>query len=221
MNQDRKDYLNINKESLGFEEYDPVTALKDLESTEQQFRKIIPQLDNLQPLNNAFSAGLGAFIFRKKNTSDPWQTIINADAYDGVKDLDWIQRMTGAGQLNIEKNITMNKSVTSKIDVGYAIFKAQAGYTDSDLYNYTVKINLVPLKLNDTTFTVMHKMQTDPKYKQYLTTLIKCIKNTDYEVRFINRAWIIKDFTTEYKKYSKIEPGGEIKVGSIVDGSVA
>ena len=220
MNQDRKDSLNIDKETLGFREYDPASALKDLESTEQEFRKIIPQLDNLQPINNAFNSGLGAFIVRKKNTDDPWQTIINADAYDGVKDLNWIQQMTGAGQLTIEKTITMNKSVTSKIDGGYAIFKAEAGYTDSDLYDYTVKINLVPIKLNDTTFTILHKMESNQIYKQYLNILSRYIKNKDYEVRFINRAWIIKDFSTGYKKYSKIELGGEIKAG-IVDGSVA
>lgn len=221
MNQDRKDSINIYKNGSGFIEYDPASALKVLESTEQEFKKIVPELNKFQTEDNAFNAGLGSFIARKRNTNDPWETIINAGAYDGVKDANWRLINAGAGELTIEKTITMNKNLTSRVDGGFTIFKALAGYTDSDFYDYSVKINLLPLKLNDTTFTVMRKMQTNKIYKQYLDILNKYIKDTTYEVRFLNKVWIIKDFTTGYKKYNKIESDGGIKAGSFVDGNVA
>ena len=218
LNKDRRDEISIDSSKV--KRFDPEEAAKQLLESDTKFRELVVA-KGYRALVNVLEADFGSFVAKKKGGT--WFTVVGPAVYGGKKDLNWVSTNIGASAIKIQRTVLMNRAVTARASAGYAIFQAKSGFTDTDLYQYGLNIDIVTLMHDDTFVTAKTRLalKDDPVAKAANAKLDEYLKDTNYVVAFVRGIHYFKDYTTSYRKTRKVALDATVTAGSFLDGGAA
>ncbi|WP_163999587.1 hypothetical protein [Pyxidicoccus caerfyrddinensis] len=220
LDRDRSDIVTIDTSHI--RRVDPEGSAKELMETDKKFKELIP-VKGYRPLINVLETDFGSFVVRRKDSTEDWRTIVAPGHYGGVKDLNWVKANVGSSSARIQQTVLLNRTTTAQVSGGVALFEAKAGYTDQDLYEYGVNIDIMTLKHNDTFASAKAKLAlaTSDVAKSVNAELDRYLADQRYVVAFVRSVHYFNDYVISYRKASKVSVDATLQGGTLFDSSGA
>lgn len=221
MNKSRTEEVTIDSKKI--KTVDSEASVKALAEAENRLKQIVATA-GYQPVSNVLQTGFGSFVARKKGGS--WFTVASPKLYpEGQKTAEWLKNSVGPSAVKIHTSVLMNSKATAQASTTVAIFQARAGFTNSDLYEYGMEIDIITLTHDDTFASAKAKLtlSNDPIARQVNAQLDKYIQDPQFEVAYVRGMHIFNQYQVSYRKASRlaVDASAKLAAASIFEAGAA